>query len=95
MSNSETTNPNAQITGATGPFYDRAVALVKYDGTVTVTKQNFAYSGDNPRGAITVDGTQFYMAGNADSTENKTTPVTGPGLTIGARLGMPGSVNSV
>ena len=95
VSNSETTNPNAQITGATGPFYDRAVALVKYDGMVTVTKQDFAYSGDNPRGAITVDGTQFYMAGNADSTENKTTPVTGPGLTIGARLGMPGSPNSV
>jgi hypothetical protein len=29
VSNSETMNPNAQITGATGPFYDRAVALVK------------------------------------------------------------------
>lgn len=95
VSNSETTNPAAQITGATGPFYDRAVALIKYDGTVTVTKENFAYSGDNPRGAITVDGTQFYMAGNADSTENKTTPVTGPGLTIGARLGMPGSTSSI
>ena len=95
VSNSETTNTAAQITGATGPFYDRAVALVTANGTVTVTKENFAYSGDNPRAVITVDGTQFYMAGNADSTENKTTPVTGPGLTIGARLGTPGSSNAI
>jgi hypothetical protein len=95
VSNSETTNPAAQISGATGPFYDRAVALVKYDGTVSVTPQNFAYSGDNPRGAISLDGTQFYMAGNSDSTLNKTVPVTGPGLTIGARLGMPGSPLSI
>jgi hypothetical protein len=35
------------------------------------------------------------MAGNADSTENNTIPVTGPGLTIGARLAMPGSTNSI
>jgi hypothetical protein len=70
VSNSETTNPNAQITGATGPFYDRAVALVKYDRTVTVTVEDFAYSGDNPRGAITLDGKEFYMAGNADLTTN-------------------------
>src|SRR6516165_5285847 len=95
VSNSETTNPNAQITGATGPFYDRAVALIKYDGTVTVTPQNFAYSGDNPRGAISLDGQEFYMAGNSDSTLNKTMPVKGPGLTIGARLGMPGSPLSI
>lgn len=95
VSNSETTNPNAQITGATGPFYDRAVALIKYDGTVTVTKEDFAYSGDNPRGAITLNGQQFYMAGNADSTTNNTNPITGPGLTIGARLGVPNSPASI
>jgi hypothetical protein len=95
VSGSETTNPKAQITGATGPFYDRAVALIKYDGTVTVTKEDFAYSGDNPRGVITLNGRQFYMAGNSDSTTNNTTPITGPGLTIGARLGMPGSTNSI
>ncbi len=94
VSNSETTNPDAQITGATGPFYDRAVALIKYDGTVTVTPQSFAYSGDNPRAAISLDGTQFYMAGNADSTLNKG-GATGPGLTIGARFGMPGSPLSI
>jgi hypothetical protein len=94
VSNSETTNLNAQITGATGPFYDRAVALIKYDGTVTVTAENFAYSGDNPRGAISLDGQEFYMAGNADSTLNKG-GTTGPGLTIGARLGMPGSSSSI
>ena len=95
VSNSETTNPAAQITGATAPFYDRAVALVKSNGAVTVTREDFAYSGDNPRGVISLDGQEFYMAGNADSTENKTTPVTGPGLTIGARLGMPGSTGSI
>src|ERR1700757_4325426 len=95
VSNSETTNPNAQITGATGPFYDRAVALIKYDRTVTVTKEDFAYSGDNPRGVITLDGKEFYMVGNADSTTNNTNPVTGPGLTIGARLGVPNSTNSI
>ncbi len=94
VSNSETTNPNAQITGAPGPFYDRAVALVKFDGTVTVTKEDFAYSGDNPRAVMTLDGQEFYMAGNSDSTLNKG-GATGPGLTIGARLGMPGSTGSI
>jgi hypothetical protein len=97
VSNSETTSPNAQIPGGCSPTpcYDRAVALVKYDGTVIVTPQNFAYSGDNPRGAISLDGQEYYIAGNADSTLNNTTPVTGPGLTIGARLGMPGSSGSI
>lgn len=95
VSNSETTNTAAQITGAPGPFFDRAVALVKYDGTFLVQNESNAYSGDNPRGAISVDGTQFYMAGNADSTENKTPPGTGPGTTIGARLGHPGSPASI
>ena len=86
VSNSETTNPAAQITGATGPFYARAVVLIKYDGALTITKQDFAYSGDNPRGAITLYGEEFYMAGNSDSTLN-TDGATGPGLTIGVRLG--------
>jgi hypothetical protein len=94
VSNSETTDPTAQITGATGPFFDRAVALVKYDATFSVTAESNAFSGDNPRAVISLDGTQFYMGGNADSTENKTTPVTGPGTTIGVRLGTPGSSHS-
>ena len=94
VSNSETTNPNAQTTGAAGPFYDRAVALVKFDGTVTVTKEDFAYSGDNPRAVMTLDGQEFYMAGNSDSTLNKG-GASGPGLTIGARLGVPGSTGSI
>ena len=94
VSNSETTNPNAQITGATGPFYDRAVALINYNRNIGVTKQDFAYSGDNPRGAITLDGQEFYMAGNADSTTNAG-GASGPGLTIGARLTTPGAANSI
>jgi hypothetical protein len=93
VSNSYATLSAAQLQSlpAGTLFFDRAVALVKYDGSVAVTDENFAFSGDNPRGAITVDGTQFYMAGNADSTEYKTTPVTGPGLTIGVRYGLPGA----
>jgi hypothetical protein len=96
VSNSETTNPAAQVPGGCSPTpcYDRAVALVKYDGTVIITPQNFAYSGDNPRGAISLDGKEYYMAGNADSTLNEG-GATGPGLTIGARLGMPGSPGSI
>jgi hypothetical protein len=47
-----------------------------------------AYSGDNPRAVASVDGTQFYMAGNSDST---ITNGVGPGTTIGARYGTPGS----
>ncbi|MBV8119596.1 MAG: hypothetical protein JO081_06635 [Alphaproteobacteria bacterium] len=97
VSNSETTNPAAQVPGGCSPTpcYDRAVALIDYNGLVSVTPENFAYSGDNPRGAITLDGKQFYMAGNSDNTLNKTNPVTGPGLTIGARLGTPGSPSSI
>ena len=67
---------------------------MKFDGTVTVTKEDFAYSGDNPRAVMTLDGQEFYMAGNSNSTLNKG-GATGPGLTIGARLGMPGSTGSI
>jgi len=41
-----------------------------------------------------LDGKEFYMAGNADSTTNAG-GTTGPGLTIGARLGLPGSKDSI
>lgn len=94
VSNSETTLLAAQIqpTPPAGTlFFDRAVALVKYDGSGAVTDENFAFSGDNPRGVITVDGTQFYMGGNSNSTENKTPAGTGPGFTIGVRYGLPGA----
>jgi hypothetical protein len=94
VSNSETTSPAAEITGAVGPFFDRAVALVKFDGSFLVQPESNAFSGDNPRGAISLDGTQFYMAGNSDSTENKSSAGTGPGTTIGVRLGAPGSAAS-
>jgi hypothetical protein len=47
----------------------------------------------NPRAVTSVDGTQFYMAGNADSSLNK--DGTGPGTTIGARYGTPGSDTSI
>jgi hypothetical protein len=91
VSNSDTTGAGTQASPPSLPLTDRAVALVKFDGSFSVTPESNAFSGDNPRGAISIDGTQFLMAGNADSTELKTTPVTGPGTTIGVRVGAPGS----
>jgi hypothetical protein len=91
VSNSET--PNATLTTNGSPTYDRAVVLIAADGTSMVYPEANAYSGDNPRAAITVDGQEFYMAGNADSSLNK--DGTGPGTTIGARLGLPASTTSL
>jgi hypothetical protein len=91
VSNSET--PGATLTTNASPTYDRAVVLIAADGTVMVTAESNAYSGDNPRAAITVDGREFYLAGNSDSTLNK--DGTGPGTTIGARYGLPGSTSSL
>jgi hypothetical protein len=90
VSNSYTTAAN--LAGNTLPLFDREVALISADGSVSLTPQSNAYSGDNPRAVITVDGTQFYMAGNSDSTIAK--DGTGPGTTIGARYGTPGSNTS-
>jgi hypothetical protein len=90
VSNSETTG--ATLTTNTAPTYDRAIAAITASGAVTVTRETNAFSGDNPRGVITIDGTQFYMAGNADSSLNSNG--TGPGTTIGVRLGSPLSVTS-
>jgi Protein of unknown function (DUF3237) len=83
VSNSET--PGAQLTGNADPSYNREVAIVGADGTVTLVPETNAYSGDNPRAAITVDGAQFYMVGNGDNSLNK--DGTGPGTTLGARYG--------
>jgi hypothetical protein len=90
VSNSET--PGATLTTNTDPTYNREVALISARGQVTLTPETNAYSGDNPRAVTSVDGTQFYMAGNADSSLNK--DGTGPGTTIGARYGVPGSDTS-
>jgi hypothetical protein len=90
VSNSETTG--ATLTTNTDPTFDRAIALVRADGTASVTFEVNAFSGDNPRGVITIDGNEFYMAGNADSTLNK--DGTGPGTSIGIRLGSPLSTMS-
>jgi hypothetical protein len=91
VSNSETTG--ATLTTNTAPTFDRAGALIGANGTVSVTRETNAFSGDNPRGAITLNGSQFYMAGNADSSLNK--DGTGPGTTIGIRLGTPFSTTSI
>jgi len=72
------------------PLYDREVALINSSGLVNLTPIDNTNSGDNPRAAITVDGSEFYIVGNSDSTT--ATPSTGPnnpGLTIGSRCGAP------
>jgi hypothetical protein len=96
VSNSYDTGAGTDIQGDTNLRYDRAVALIAPDGSYTVTNESNAYSGDNPRAAITVNGLEFYMAGNSDSTTypsaNPFAP--GPGSTIGARYGTPGSTSS-
>ncbi len=79
------------------PFYDREVALIGPGGLLSLTPIDNADSGDNPRAAITVDGNEFYTAGNSDSTEKPVT-VGGvtygePGLTIGVRCGTPALLN--
>ena len=100
VSNSYTTGSGTNLQPPVTPGYDREIALMAGDGTVTLQNESNANSGDNPRAAITVDGTQFYMAGNSDSTlygNSSKTPcvytagTTGPGLTIGVRIGAPGS----
>lgn len=100
VSNSYTTGPGTNLQPPVLPAYDRAVALIGANGKVTVQNESNAYSGDNPRAAITVDGTQLYMAGNSDSTTYTTgcpagETTCGPGLTIGARYGTPGSNTSI
>ena len=90
VSNSE--QPAATLTTNTAPSFDRAVALIGATGAVSFTRETNAFSGDNPRGAITINGNQFYMAGDADPSLNK--DGTGPGTTIGIRLGTPFSTTS-
>ena len=100
VSNSYTTGSGTNLLPPVTPAYDREIAVIAGDGTVTLQNESNANSGDNPRAAITVDGTQLYMAGNSDSTlygNSSKTPcvytlgTTGPGLTIGVRIGGPGS----
>jgi hypothetical protein len=91
VSNSYTTG--APLAGDTSALFDREVARVSADGLVLLTDEANAYSGDNPRAVVSVDGNEFYMAGNSDSTI--ATNGTGPGTTIGARYGTPGATASI
>jgi hypothetical protein len=82
-------------------FYDREVALINSTGLVSLSPYDNADSGDNPRGALTVDEQEFYTFGNSDSTlatGETLAPDTAigtpngpnnPGLTVGVRCGIP------
>lgn len=74
-----------------GPYYNRAVARVRWTGAVDVFPQANAYSGDNPRGAVSVDGSQFYMVGNSDNSAPLLSGGTGPSPTIGVRFDTAGN----
>ncbi len=89
VSNSYSLDPSAQLSPNAPPNYDREVALIAADGSVSLTPIDNTNSGDNPRAAITTDGNEFYIVGNADSTTYATTPISGPGTTIGVRCGIP------
>jgi hypothetical protein len=91
VSGSET--PGAQLVGNTAPTFNRAVAAIKTSGGSSRTSETNAYSGDHPRAVITLDGKEFYMAGNSDSSTNP--DGSGPGTTIGARYGTLGSNTSI
>lgn len=90
VSNSEA--PGATLTTNTAPTYNRMVAMISVGGVQALFPQSNAYSGDNPRTAITVDGSAFYMAGNSDSSLKH--DGTGPGTSIGARPTEPGTTLS-
>ncbi|HKV54510.1 MAG TPA: hypothetical protein VJN94_07680 [Candidatus Binataceae bacterium] len=99
VSNSYTTTPGTNLQPPVLPAFDRVVALIKANGQYTVTHEANAYSGDNPRAVISSNGLQFYMAGNSDSTTFTSGCPSGfnpcgPGTTIGARYGVPGSTSS-
>jgi hypothetical protein len=68
VSSSYTTGAGSNLVPPVLPAYDREIAMIAPDGTVTLQNESNAFSGDNPRAVLTVDGTQFYMAGNSDST---------------------------
>lgn len=87
VSNSFTTG--AHPASSTGPFFDRVVARIDRKGNVDVsTVLKDAYSGDNARAVISVDGSQFYTVGNASGNASAIG-------TIGARYSTLGSNSSV
>ncbi len=95
VSNSYTTGSGTNLNGNASTRYDREVAVIGADASISLTPESNAYSGDNPRAAITPDGIQLYMAGNSDSTTYTTgINMPGPGSTIGARYGTITSTSS-
>jgi hypothetical protein len=82
-STSYNTGLGVNLQGNAATLYNRLVAMIGADGTVTLNPVNNAYSGDVPRAAITIDGSQFYMVGNSDATIYD--DGTGPGTSIGLR----------
>jgi hypothetical protein len=53
----------ASVSGTTSAAVNRVVGRVGFDASVTYTKYTNAFSGNNPRSAATVDGSEYWMAG--------------------------------
>jgi hypothetical protein len=53
----------ASVAGTTSANVNRVVGLVGFDSTITYTKYTNAFSANNPRSAVTVDGSEYWMAG--------------------------------
>ena len=92
-SNSYSTAAGVNLQGNTSPLYNRVIAMIGANRSVTLNPVNDAYSGDVPRAALTVDGTQFYMVGNSDGTIYD--DGTGPGTSIGIRYAPIGSATTI
>ncbi len=73
----------ASIAGTASTAVNRVIARIALDGTVdTSTALTDAFNANNPRSAVTVDGTSFWAAG-----AGSTTPVTNRGVVYASGLG--------
>ena len=58
--------PGATLTTNTAPTFNREAAIIDADAGITQQPETNAYSGDNPRAAVSPDGLRIYRAGNGD-----------------------------
>jgi hypothetical protein len=88
-----------QSTFSDAPVYNRVIGTVDGAGNViTTTDLANAYSGDNFRGVVSTDGTQFWTAGHSGTgTDGNVRYVNGLGTTTSAAVtaGDPSNINTV